>query len=176
MSEIAVINPSRPVGNFSAPGVTRLDSFISGWVNSCAIGNLVVKELFRRKDFYALFVVTALMTLVLGSVNFFNEAHIVRYLKEICLFLIWISSLVIAITTAARQIPAERESRTIFPLLAKPVTRSQVVVGKFMGCWQAAGISLIVFYVFFALVSASKEHALPVNAYLEAFWLHWQML
>ena len=29
----------------------------------------------------------------------------------------------IALTAAARQIPAERESRTIFPLLAKPVTR-----------------------------------------------------
>src|SRR5947208_9052141 len=99
------------------------------------------------KNFYLLFVLIALITVILGSVNFFNEAHIVRYLKEICLFLIWISSLVIAITTAARQIPAERESRTIFPLLAKPVTRSQVVVGKFMGCWQAAGISLIVFYV-----------------------------
>src|ERR1700704_546017 len=118
-----------------------------------AIAMVVIKELFRRKDFYALFVLTALITLVLGSVNFFNEAHIVRYLKEICLFLIWASSLVIAITTTARQIPAERESRTIFPLIAKPVTRTHVVLGKFLGCWQASGLTLVVFYVFFAIVS-----------------------
>ena len=42
-------------------------------------------------------------------------------------------SLVIAIGTAARQIPAERENRTIFPLLAKPVSRWQVILGKFFG-------------------------------------------
>ena len=101
----------------------------AAFVNVRAIGALVIKELFRRKDFYALFILTALITLILGSVNFFNEAHVVRYLKEICLFLIWTSSLVIAITTTARQIPVERESRTIFPLLAKPVTRAHVVMG-----------------------------------------------
>jgi hypothetical protein len=65
-----------------------------------AIAAVVIRELYRRKDFYVLFVLTALITLVLGSVNFFSEEKVVRYLKEICLFLIWVSSLVIAITTA----------------------------------------------------------------------------
>src|SRR5437016_8109063 len=96
-----------------------------------AISNIVIKELYRRKDFYVLFVLTALITLVMGSVSFFNDDKIVRYLKEICLLLIWISAFVVAIGTAARQIPAEREYRTIFPLLAKPVTRWQVILGKF---------------------------------------------
>ena len=91
-----------------------------------ALATVVVKELYRRKDFYVLFVLTALVTLVMGSANLFNDDKIVRYLKELCLLLIWVSGLVIAISTAARQIPAERESRTIFPLLAKPVTRGHV--------------------------------------------------
>ena len=104
--------------------------------------------MYRRKDFYVLFILTAVITAVMGSVNFFNDAQIVRYLKEICLFLIWVSSLVIAIGATARQIPAERESRTIFPLLAKPVTRAQILLGKFLGCWLACG-RLVIFYVFF---------------------------
>jgi ABC-type transport system involved in multi-copper enzyme maturation permease subunit len=124
--------------------------------NVLAISGIVVKELYRRKDFYVLFVLTALITLVLGSVNFFNDAKIVRYLKEVCLLLIWISSLVIAIGTAARQIPAEREHRTIFPLLAKPVTRGQFIMGKFLGCWLACGVALLVFYLFFGVVSESR--------------------
>src|SRR6266581_666518 len=132
-----------------------------------AIANIVLKEMYRRKDFYVLFVLTALITLVMGSVNIFNDDKIVRYLKEICLLLIWTSSLVIAITTAARQIPAERESRTIFPLLAKPVTRSHVVIGKFLGCWQAVGLALIVFYVFFGIVSGSREHHWPLVQYFQ---------
>jgi ABC-type transport system involved in multi-copper enzyme maturation permease subunit len=141
-----------------------------------AIAGVVIKELYRRKDFYVLFILTVLITLLMWVTNFFNDERISRALKEICLLLIWVSTLVIAIVTTARQIPFERDSRTIFPLLAKPVTRWQVVLGKFAGCWLACGIALIVFYVFFALVSASREHTLPLAQYLQALWLHWQML
>ena len=141
-----------------------------------AIAGVVIKEMIRRKDFYVLFFITALITLVMGSVTLFHDPHIVRYLKEICLLLIWISALVIAVTTAARQIPAERENRTIFPLLAKPVTRTQLIFGKFLGCWLAVGITLIVFYLFFGVVAMSKEHAWPLANYFQAIWLHWVML
>lgn len=141
-----------------------------------AVAGVVIKELYRRKDFYVLFILTALITLIMGSVNIFNDGHIVRYLKEICLQLIWVAALIISITTAARQIPFEREQRTIFPLLAKPITRWQVMAGKFLGCWLASGLALLVFYVFFAAVSASHEHTLPWAAYLQALWMHWQML
>jgi Cu-processing system permease protein len=141
-----------------------------------AVAGVVIKELYRRKDFYVLFILTVLITLVMASINFFHDDQIVRFIKEICMMLIWISALVISVTTAARQIPFERESRTIFPLLAKPITRSQVLVGKFVGCWLASGVALLVFYIFFALVSASREHALPLAGYSEALWLHWQML
>jgi ABC-type transport system involved in multi-copper enzyme maturation permease subunit len=144
--------------------------------NVLAIAGVVIKEMYRRKDFYVLFVLTALITLVMGSVTFFNQENIVRYLKEICLFLIWGASLVIAVTMTARQIPAEREQRTLFPLLAKPVTRSQFVVGKFFGCWFACGLSLILFYVFFGVVAGAKEHEWPVLNYFQAMALHWFML
>jgi ABC-type transport system involved in multi-copper enzyme maturation permease subunit len=141
-----------------------------------AIAGVVIRELYRRKDFYVLFVLTAVITLMLGSVSFFNEDSIVRYLKDICLLLIWISALVIAIATTARQLPTERENRTIFPLLAKPVTRAHVIVGKFVGCWLATGLALIVFYLFFGIISGSREHHWPWLNYLQAMWLQWSML
>src|SRR5579859_7520873 len=102
--------------------------------NAFAVAGIVMKELYRRKDFYVLFVMTVLICVVMASVTFFNDAKIARYLKEICLLLIWVSSLVIAITTTARQLPAEKENRTLFPLLAKPLSRTELVVGKFLGC------------------------------------------
>ena len=141
-----------------------------------ALAGVVIKELYRRKDFYVLFVLTAVITLLMGSVSFFHDTGIVRYVKEIALLLIWIAALVIAIGTTARQIPAERENRTIFPLLAKPVTRGQVIVGKFTGCWLACGLALMVFYVFFGVVSGSREHYWPVLSFFQAFWLQWVML
>jgi len=97
-------------------------------------------------------------------------------LKEICLLLVWVGSLFIAIGTAARQIPAERENRTIFPLLAKPVSRWEFIAGKFAGCWVACGIALLVFYLFFGVVTASREHAWPLLNYAQAIWMHWTLL
>ena len=141
-----------------------------------ALAGVVIKELYRRKDFYVLFVLTAVITIAAGSVQFFHDPNIVRYIKDICMLLIWISALLITIATAARQIPAERESRTIFPLLAKPVTRGQVILGKFFGCWLASGMALAIFYIFFAVITGSREQHWPVMDYLQAFLLQWIML
>jgi ABC-type transport system involved in multi-copper enzyme maturation permease subunit len=141
--------------------------------NIFAVAGIVIKELYRRKDFYVLFILTVLVCLIMASVNIFNDKQIVRYLKELCLLLIWISSLVIAITTTARQIPAEREQRTLLPLLAKPLTRTQLIFGKFLGCWLACGLVLICFYAFFGALAASREHAWPLLNYFQAAFLHW---
>ena len=84
--------PDPAMASFGA----RPGAVASAWNNARAIAGVVVLEIYRRKDFYVLFFLTALITLLMGSVNFFNQDKIVRYLKEICLFLIWISSLVIA--------------------------------------------------------------------------------
>jgi len=141
-----------------------------------ALAGVVLKEMYRRKDFYVLFVMTGLLTLVAGSATFFDDEKISGYLKEICLLLIWVATLVISLTSAARQIPAERESRTIFPLLAKPVTRLQVILGKFLGCWLVAGLAVVLFYAFFGVVVGAREHHWPVMQYVQAAWLHWMAL
>jgi ABC-type transport system involved in multi-copper enzyme maturation permease subunit len=144
--------------------------------NIFAVAGIVIKELYRRKDFYVLFIVTIVICLVMASVNIFNDDKIVRYLKEICLLLIWISSLVMAITTTARQIPAERENRTLLPLLAKPLTRPQLIFGKYFGCWFACGLALLCFYIFFGALAASREHTWPLLHYFQAALLHWMVL
>src|ERR1039457_2686761 len=97
-----------------------LNVFLFPMRNIFAVAGVVIKEMYRRKDFYVLFIVTILICLVMASVNIFNDAKIVRYLKEICLLLVWLSPFVIAITPAAGQFPADRENRPLLPLLAKP--------------------------------------------------------
>jgi ABC-type transport system involved in multi-copper enzyme maturation permease subunit len=141
-----------------------------------AVAGVVIKEMYRRKDFYVLLILVALITGLMGSVNFFGDDKIVRYLKEICLDLIWIASLVMAISSMARQMPAEKENRTIYPLLAKPVSRTQLLAGKFLGCWLACGVALFCFYLFFGCLSAAKEHHWPLVFYFQAATLHWAML
>lgn len=141
-----------------------------------ALANVVIKELYRRKDFYVLLILTVIITLLMASANLFNDDKIVGYLKEICLLLIWLSALVMAVATAARQIPQEREQKTIFPLLAKPVTRAHVIAGKFLGCWLACGIALVVFYAFMDVVCGSREHEWRLLNYFQAMWMQWMFL
>ena len=141
-----------------------------------AVAGVVIKESYRRKDFYVLFFLTAVITLTAGSVNIFNDDKIVGYVKEICLLMIWISALVMAVTMAARHIPMERESRTIFPLLAKPISRGDVLLGKFLGCWWACGVALAMLYTFFAVVCLARAHDWHVLQYVQAMLLHWCML
>jgi ABC-type transport system involved in multi-copper enzyme maturation permease subunit len=141
-----------------------------------AVAGVAIKELYRRKDFYVLFVMTGLIALTMGWGNFAHDDKIQRYLQEICLLMIWVSSVAIAITTAARQLPSERENRTLFPLLAKPVTRAQVIAGKFLGCWLACGMALLVFYFILGVVSASREHEWRLVEYGQALWMQWIFL
>ncbi len=141
-----------------------------------AVSGVVIKELYRRKDFYVLFILTIIICLIMGSINIFNDKEIIRYLKELCLLLIWVSSLIIAITTTARQIPVEREQRTLLPLLAKPLSRTQLILGKFLGCWIVCGLALLCFYAFFGALAASREHQWPLLNYAQAAFLHWMML
>jgi len=148
----------------------------AAWSNIQALGGVVVKELCRRKDLYVLFVLTAVLTLALSSASFFGETEAARYVKEVCLLLIWVAALVIGVTLASRQIPAEKELRTLYPLLAKPVTRTQVVLGKFAGCWAASGLSLLAFYLFFVVVTGLQEGQWPLLRYVQALTLHWMFL
>jgi len=144
--------------------------------NIFAVAGVVIKELYRRKDFYVLFIVTILVCLIMASVNIYDDTRVVRYLKEISLLLIWLCSLVIAVTTTARQIPAERENRTLLPLLAKPLTRVQLILGKFLGCWVTCGLALLCFYLFFGALAASREHQWPLLNYFQAAVMHWFLL
>src|SRR6202000_3142274 len=45
--------------------------------------------------------------------------------------------------------------------------------GKFLGCWIACGLALIVFYFFFGAMTASREHTISFGIYFQALWLHW---
>jgi len=144
--------------------------------NILAVAGVVIKELYRRKDFYVLFIVTILICLIMASINIYDDTHVVRYLKEISLLLIWLCSLVIAVTTTARQIPAERENRTLLPLLAKPLSRGQLILGKFLGCWLACGLALFCFYLFFGALAASREHQWPLLNYVQVGVMHWFLL
>lgn len=114
------------------------------------VARTVWLEFLRRKDFYVVliligfFVIGIFVVRILGIEN----PQTARFLMSCGLLLSYALAAILTAATAARQLPDEIENRTLQPLLAKPVSRSEVVMGKSLAVWAVACASLIIFLLF----------------------------
>lgn len=136
-----------------------------------AVARLLIKEIFRKKDFYVALVLMAVVLFYASGMNFYNVKHIVRYLMELGLTLVFFFSVVLAVPLAARQFPAEKEQRTLQVLLAKPITRWQFVVGKFLGAFLASGTVFAIFYGLFMFIVSIRGGVPPLRITVETFYV-----
>ena len=137
-----------------------------------AVATVSVLELYRRKDVYVAVVLALVMIVPLASVSVFGVGGVVRYLWEVTLLLIWLFSIAIGVTTASRQIPREIETRTILPLLAKPIRRGEFVLGKFVGAGVATGSCVLLFYACYMVLGGLKDGSWCPAALPHAVLLH----
>jgi ABC-type transport system involved in multi-copper enzyme maturation permease subunit len=82
----------------------------------------------------------------------------------------WLFSMILAVTLGARQLPREEETGTVFPLLAKPVSRAELLAGKWLGVWTSASAATAAFYGLAAGV-AGLRGAFPAWGSLGQAWL-----
>jgi len=116
------------------------------WAIACGM----MKELIRKKDFYVLLIFMLVLLGFLSCQNFFQIEGVSRYIRDFGYSLLMLFSFIIAVTFTARQLPSEIEARTIYPLLAKPLSRHRVILGKFSGGAMVSIIAFTIFYVIFA--------------------------
>ena len=114
-----------------------------------ALVKLSFLELWRRNDIFGLLVLGLALMVPLSMASPFGAEGASRYLDEMALLLIWGFSLFIALGAGQRLFPPEFESRTIYPLLAKPISRGRLLVGKYLGAVAASWSALAFFYVLF---------------------------
>lgn len=101
-------------------------------------------ETVRRKDLYVVWLL-ALAGLAGGSVlASIGVRGIETFLRDFTLTVINFLSTAICIWLAARQMPEELSRRTLFPLLARPVRRFDVLLGKFLAVWLLSCGALLV--------------------------------
>jgi len=77
---------------------------------------------------------------------------------------------IVTLVLAARQFPEELENRTIYPLMARPVRRADVLVGKWMAC-SVAGMTLYAGMVLAVLALAPRMEFYDGWTYLQAIVL-----
>jgi len=136
------------------------------------IARTVWLEMLRRKDFYVLFILMCVMLFTRISVNIFGLGGMVRYLVDVGLLLAWLFSVVLGVTLVARQLPKEEEKGTIFPLLAKPISRAELLIGKWLGAWSAVVVATLIFYVLVIVIVLLRRGPLALPTYVQGWLLH----
>lgn len=129
-------------------------------------------EVIRKKDVYVLLILMGALLVVLVSLNIFGLGGVVRYVKDLGLLMAWFFSWILAIMVTIRQLPDEENKGTIFPLLAKPVTRLELVAGKWLGAWTTSLAATLLFYLLIGGVVKGKGGSFDSLALLQGYLLH----
>lgn len=133
----------------------------------------VFKELVRRKDIYLIFSLLLIILAYAASLSFGGESNFQRYFKEIGISFAYVFSVIIAVTFASRQVPQEIETKSIYHILARPVSRFEFIIGKFLGVFFVSAASFFLFYaVYGASLLLRKDFSTPPVLFAEGFVLH----
>lgn len=130
----------------------------------------------RRKDVYVVLVLMPAFLVVLASVDVLGMGGIAGYVKEAGLLLAWLFAWIISVNISSRLLPEEESRRTVFSLLARPVTRAQVVLGKWLGSWTIASAATLLFYAALLGVVMLRDSAFIWIVLAQAISLHICML
>lgn len=125
----------------------------------------VVLESIRRKDLWVVAILGFLIILSAGVLGFFGFDGLEIFAKDLAVTVLGLFSTIIAVLTSCRLIPDEIKNRTLYPLLARPITRFDLLVGKLIGAifvtWASflilcamTAFALSLFHVDFTFVMA----------------------
>jgi hypothetical protein len=111
------------------------------------IAQVTVLESVRRKDPYVVLILGFAIVLGAGLFNQFGIEGLEKFVKDVALTVTNMLCIVICVVAAARQLPVEISNRTLYPLLAKPVSRTTVFLGKYVGVGLMSSAVVILFWV-----------------------------
>jgi ABC-type transport system involved in multi-copper enzyme maturation permease subunit len=106
-------------------------------------GGLIVRatllEAQRRKDAWVLGILMGAFAIVAGSARLTGgtDATAATFMLNLGLSLSVLFSHLLTVLLAGRQLPDEIENRTLYPLLARPISRRGLLLGK----WLASGLA-----------------------------------
>ncbi|MEY2496454.1 MAG: hypothetical protein QOD12_10 [Verrucomicrobiota bacterium] len=122
-----------------------------------AITGNTLTELTRLKVFYVLLLFALVLignSIFMAQFTFQQEFQV---LKDIGLGAMSLFTSLLAIVATARLLPQDVEDRTVYTILAKPVTRFEYLAGKLAGVLLLLAISLLVMGALFFLVLTIRE-------------------
>jgi Cu-processing system permease protein len=114
----------------------------------------------RKQVFHVLLLL--ILTVIASStlLSVLTEGVRLKILKDLCMTTILFGGSVLAIALGSTAIPNDLESRTIHPIIARPVARAQYVAGKFLGTVLTVSLGVSAMILAFAVLVFSYEKRL----------------
>lgn len=113
----------------------------------------------RKQVFHVVTLLTLTVVCASTLLSVFTLGVQAKILKDLCMSSILLCGGVLAIALASTAIPGEIESRTCYPILARPIRRGELIAGKYFGTLLTVYIGLAVIAGTFTLLLAAR-HAL----------------
>ena len=132
-----------------------------------AITAVTWTELVRLKVFYFLIIFALLVignSFFLARLSFEEEFQM---LKDIALGAMSVFSSLLAILATATLLPKDIEDRTIYTVLAKPVSRTEYLLGKLSGVFLLLALAVLLMGAVFAAVLLLRTQTLLHSAQIE---------
>lgn len=129
-------------------------------------------EAIRKKDVYVLLILLGGMLMAVVSLDAFGLGGVARHVIDTGLLLTWIFGWILAVTVSSRELPREETRGTVFPLLAKPIARRDLIVGKWLGAWSVVCTAVLACYLLVLAVVLLKGGRLHGPTLAQGFLLH----
>ena len=139
--------------------------------NVSLIAWTLMLEAWRRREIYAIVLVTTLLLIALRFVHFFDIDGLAKFYREISLKVMNITAAATVILLAARQLPREFSLRTIYPMLAKPISRLEFLLGKYVGVIAAGCFCYLLFMIIFLIGSYSLGAPVELPLFMQSIYL-----
>jgi ABC-type transport system involved in multi-copper enzyme maturation permease subunit len=131
-----------------------------------AIAGAVFLDAIKRKIVYAVGFFAAILAFTAPSLPSYGAGVDVGVYREVALALTFAAAIILALALAANRIPSEVERRTVYNVVAKPVSRWEYVVGTWLGIAGVMGVVIAAFTVIDQLVGLAR--------YGQPMWQLWE--
>jgi ABC-type transport system involved in multi-copper enzyme maturation permease subunit len=121
-------------------------------MNTFAVAAVTLRELLRRKVQVNLLVFGTLLVVSSYVMSLLTLGFMRRILADFGLSAMELAGTLLAIFLGASVIAGDVEKRVVYPILAKPVSRTQYVVGRWLGLSSALVLNLAVMSLALAAV------------------------
>jgi len=140
------------------------------------VARTVWLEAVRRRDIYAIVMIACLLFAVVMSLDFFQLEGLNKFYREFALKFMSTATAITVIVLSARQLPREFETRTIYPLMARPLSRFEFLLGKLLGVWFTSLFCFALFMVVFLFGMLYLRADLQWGIFLQYLYLQALMM